>query len=101
MADVAASCHATATKPVPRSTRGAAFWLGLTAAPSFAMMALITAVSGSSQPQMLCSAHGGSALGGMVPMYLLMSIFHSAPWLKLITRARPDDNVGGEERRPA
>jgi len=23
-------------------------------------------------------------LGGMVPMYLLMSAFHSAPWLKLI-----------------
>ena len=25
-----------------------------------------------------------SHLGGMVPMYLLMSAFHSAPWLKLI-----------------
>jgi len=22
----------------------------------------------------------------MVPMYLLMSVFHSAPWLKLLTR---------------
>jgi hypothetical protein len=36
---------------------------------------------------MLCSAMpGGSLLGGMIPMYLLMSIFHAAPWLKLISR---------------
>jgi hypothetical protein len=29
-----------------------------------------------------------SALTGMVPMYLLMSAFHSAPWLKLISSRR-------------
>jgi hypothetical protein len=34
---------------------------------------------------MMCSAtHGVSLLSGMLPMYLLMSAFHSAPWLKLI-----------------
>ena len=33
---------------------------------------------------MLCSAAHGAPLDGMVPMYLLMSAFHSAPWLKLI-----------------
>jgi hypothetical protein len=27
-------------------------------------------------------------MGGMVPMYLLMSAFHSAPWLKLISGRR-------------
>jgi hypothetical protein len=31
---------------------------------------------------------GASPLGGMVPMYLLMSAFHLAPWLKLISRRR-------------
>jgi hypothetical protein len=37
---------------------------------------------------MLCVGESEmSPLGGMVPMYLLMSAFHSAPWLKLIARA--------------
>lgn len=89
MADVAASRRSTAMETTPRSTRGVANWLALAAAPSFATMALITGLSGESQPDMLCAAmHGGSVLGGMVPMYLLMSLFHSAPWLKLIVRRR-------------
>ena len=67
--------------------RGVADWLGLAAAPTFAIMALLTATGG--QPQLLCSAaHLGSPLGGMVPMYLLMSAFHSGPWLKLISGRR-------------
>jgi hypothetical protein len=33
----------------------------------------------------MCSAEHGSLLSGMVPMYLLMSAFHSSPWLKLIS----------------
>jgi hypothetical protein len=38
---------------------------------------------------MMCSAaHGVSPLSGMVPMYVLMSAFHSVPWLKLISRRR-------------
>jgi hypothetical protein len=50
-------------------------------------MALITGVGGT--PDMLCSAlQDTSPLTGMVPMYLLMSVFHSAPWLKLISRRR-------------
>jgi hypothetical protein len=64
---------------------GVADYLCLAAAPSFAMMALLTAVLGG-PPDMLCSvAQDASPLGGMVPMYLLMSAFHSAPWLKLIS----------------
>ena len=65
-------------------------WLYLAAAPTFAVMALITAVLGAGVPSVLCSGMaGGSALTGMVPMYLLMSVFHLAPWLKLIRdRAR-------------
>ncbi len=67
----------------------AAEWLGLAAAPTFAIMALVTAALGSGAPDILCSAmHHASPLGGMVPMYLLMSAFHSAPWLKLISSRR-------------
>jgi hypothetical protein len=66
------------------AARGAADWLGLLAAPTFAVMALLTATGG--QPQLFCSAaHLASPLGGMVPMYLLMSAFHSGPWLKMIS----------------
>jgi hypothetical protein len=65
-----------------RPLSGAADWLSLAAAPTFAAMALVTAVSGS---DMLCAA---SPVGGMVPMYLLMSVFHVGPWLRLLV-ARP------------
>jgi hypothetical protein len=68
---------------------GLAEWLCLAAAPTFAAMALLTGVLGGGAPDMLCSAaQGASPLGGMVPMYLLMSAFHSVPWLKLISVRR-------------
>ena len=61
-------------------------WLCLAAAPTFALMALLTGVFGGGAPDMLCSAaQDASPLGGMVPMYVLMSAVHSAPWLKLIS----------------
>jgi len=66
------------------ATIGAADLLYLAAAPTFAIMALLTAVLGSGPLGALCSAV--SPLSGMVPMYLLMSAFHLAPWLKLISR---------------
>ncbi|WP_449428863.1 hypothetical protein [Rhodanobacter umsongensis] len=63
----------------------AADWLGLAAAPTFALMALLSGIVAGSPMDMPCStAHGASPLNGMVPMYGLMSIFHSAPWLKWI-----------------
>jgi hypothetical protein len=64
----------------------AADWLCLAAAPTFAIMALLTGVPASGPPEMLCSA--ASPLSGMAPMYLLMSAFHLGPWLKLISRRR-------------
>jgi hypothetical protein len=70
---------------------GAADWLCLAAAPTFAVMALLTGALGSEHSAMLCSAMpGASLLGGMAPMYLLMSAFHSTPWLTLISRRRRD-----------
>ena len=75
------------------AVRNAADWLCLAAAPTFAIMALLTGVGGG-PAEMLCSAaQHASPLSGMVPMYLLMCAFHSAPWLKLISRRE-----GGERR---
>jgi hypothetical protein len=63
--------------------------LSLAAAPTFAIIALVTAMQDGGMPGMLCSAaHDASPLTGMVPMYLLMSAFHSAPWLRLIANWR-------------
>ena len=87
------SCHpdGTETGGGPRKGRpgksdcGAADCLSLAAAPTFAVMALLTAVLGGGPLDMLCSAApDASPLTGMVPMYMLMSAFHAAPWLKLI-----------------
>ena len=73
---------------------GAADWLGLAAAPSFAAMALLTAVHGSAASSILCQvARDASPLCGMAPMYLLMSVFHAAPWLRLI-RSRRSGSCG-------
>ena len=64
---------------------GLAEWLGLIAAPTFALMALWT-IFFSSQPDMLCmEMQGSSPINGMTVMYLLMSAFHLSPWLKLIS----------------
>jgi hypothetical protein len=72
---------------IAAAARGAADWLGLAAAPTFAVMALSTAAGG--EAQFLCSAaHLASPLDGMAPMYLLMSLFHSGPWLKLVSGRR-------------
>jgi hypothetical protein len=85
------------------ATRHAADRLCLAAAPTFAIMALLTVLGGP--PDMLCSAaQNASPLTGMVPMYALMSAFHSAPWLKLISGRRSGarrmmkDTKGKEER---
>ena len=58
--------------------------LYLAATPTFAIMAVLTGLSGGNA-DMLCSATQGP-LSGMVPMYALMSAFHAGPWLKRIFR---------------
>jgi len=75
---------------IPREDRnaaaiGGADFLYLAASPTFAIMALLCVLGGGS-PDALCS--GTSPLSGMVPMYVLMSAFHLAPWLKLISSRR-------------
>jgi hypothetical protein len=68
------------------SILGAADWIPFAAAPTFAAMALLTAVFGGA-PDALCAAvQDGSPLSGMVPMYLAMSAVHAGPWLKLVAR---------------
>ena len=69
-------------------------WLRLAAAPAFAIMALLTGVLGGGPQDVLCSAAHASPLSGMVPMYLLMSAFHSPPWLKLVSGRRNGARLG-------
>ena len=74
------------------AARRVANGLYLAAAPTFATMALLTGALGSADA--LCSTAGASPLGGMVPMYLLMSTFHLAPWMKLISGRTRTSQVG-------
>jgi hypothetical protein len=68
------------------AARVAADWLCLAATPTFAIMALLIALDGGA-PDIFCTAmQHASPLSGMTFMYLLMSVFHSAPWLKKIFR---------------
>jgi hypothetical protein len=54
-------------------------WLALAASPTFALMAWIAASNAS--PMALCASRSG--IDSMAAMYLLMSLFHLSPWLKL------------------
>ena len=59
-------------------------WLALAAAPSFAFMTALSAYGASGD--MICSAQDSSMISGMVPMYLLMSLFHCGPWLRMLAK---------------
>ena len=65
--------------------RGAAGWLAFAASPAFALMAW---VAEDAPPIALCSpASSIPLIDGMSAMYLLMSLFHLPPWLKLASGA--------------
>jgi hypothetical protein len=68
-----------------REEERAAGWLCLAAAPTFAIMALFSGISSAGPPSVCGLMPGPSPLSGMTCMYLLMSAFHSTPWLKLLT----------------
>jgi hypothetical protein len=68
---------------------GAADCICFGAAPTFAIMALVAGVHDAGSQDMSCAVmQNASPLSGMVLMYMLMSAFHSAPWLKLIASRR-------------
>lgn len=76
--------HSGTDKATPENTAvpGIADWLCLAAAPTFALMALLSCLQGNDAAM---SCMGTSPLTGMAAMYLLMSAFHLAPWLRVIS----------------
>jgi hypothetical protein len=61
-------------------------WLSLAAAPTFALMAVVTGILDSGTHQLGCTAAMHmSPLTGMIPMYTLMGAFHFTPWMKLFS----------------
>jgi len=88
MGNVLADKHATVAEGHgARALSGAAEWLHLMAAPTFAIMALVTGIGTDGAMPMLCS-QVVSPLGSMAAMYALMSAFHVAPWLRLFSKRR-------------
>ncbi len=60
--------------------------LSLGAAPAFLAMAVL-AWCAPAAPDLLCMAGArGVPASGMVPMYLLMSVFHLPAWLRFLAR---------------
>ncbi len=62
-------------------------WLGLAASPSFAAMAIASAIHAADPLAIVCGSSVGP-LGSMTAMYALMSLFHAGPWLRLLERRR-------------
>jgi hypothetical protein len=103
--DAAATARVWGDTAAVAIARRLANGLSLAATPTFAMLALLTALSGhpmdelgSSGPSM--SSGPGMLLTGMLPMYVFMSAFHAPPWLKWLlghsVRAR---KLGTHRRR--
>jgi len=57
--------------------------LALAASPTFAVMALLSAVAQDGHAATHGMAGHASPLTGMVTMYVLMSVFHAPPWVRL------------------
>ena len=88
----ASDSHACDVGSHERRGSRAAGLLSLAASPAFALMALLTGLSGGGAMAM-CPMANASPLGwmpggGMALMYLLMSLFHATPWIRLMTRRK-------------
>jgi hypothetical protein len=71
----------------------AAGLLSPTAAPTFVVMALWSAVAGG-PAEMMCGSDGSVlSLNGMAAIYALMGAFHVSPWLTLLSNRRNGDGA--------
>jgi hypothetical protein len=75
------------TMPMAGKRRDAAGWIGLAGSPTFGLMAWIAATD-TPRITICASASHMLPIDGMAWMYLLMSLSHMSPWLKLAA-ARP------------
>jgi hypothetical protein len=64
--------------------RRIADWLSLAAAPAFAVMMFVNILGDGGAGALCMGAPRAWPFDGMAQMYLLMSIFHLAPWLRLV-----------------
>lgn len=84
-----------ADAPTGKRISDGAGWLSLMAAPTFALMAWITAI-GSPGMAMCQAAPSWMPVNDMALMYLLMSLFHLSPWLRLLS-PRSQRHIGHTE----
>ncbi|MBB6412347.1 hypothetical protein [Mesorhizobium sangaii] len=84
MSDIHTRANGAITENTNAATLGIADWLCLAAAPTFALMALFACIQ-NGDVAMLCMAANASPLTSMAVMYLLMSAFHLAPWLRVMS----------------
>jgi hypothetical protein len=66
----------------PRDVTG---WLSLAASPALAIMALFAATNA---PRIAICSSTMPPIDGMAWMYILMSLFHVSPWLKLASHPK-------------
>jgi hypothetical protein len=96
---------AYSSKILSRDDRSAALRaadaLRLAAAPTFAIMALLTIVGGGAHEIWCCMESHRAVPTGMIPMYLLMSLFHLPHWLKLISTRRAHARAAGRALNPS
>ncbi|MGX9145663.1 hypothetical protein [Mesorhizobium sp. 128a] len=84
MSDIGTGISSEIPQTTGAAHLGIADWLCLAAAPTFAVMALLTCMH-TGDGVISCLGANASMLTGMPLMYLLMSAFHLAPWLRVIS----------------
>lgn len=69
----------------------AAHRLALAAAPTFGLMTIWSTVGGGPIESFCGSGGNAWSLNGMAVMYALMAVFHSSPWLAMLSKWRASD----------